>query len=191
MCLEYQTNESYFLIKYDDFFIGRKTFKCYKNKLLPVYAFPEYVYKKVSDCLLAGEVLAIEPNNQIQEVAFNFFTKDYNAIQKDFSNVAYLIKQEKLGFHADMFTDSIKESLLEKRISQDTYGIYFKNLPVIFCYDDIQAISTYGGVVVEKFNIPLSANFYQELGKKLGVESIIVKTNWLETLSFFKESLGL
>jgi hypothetical protein len=186
MCLEYQTKDDYFLIKNGCFYIGQKVFVCYQNKLISSCEHKPYNFTKKKN-RLNEEILEVEPNSQPQGIFFKFRVKFCDIPEEHLIQKTKIVK---LGFHVSMFSMIDGDNFMCKieTCFKETPIIF--HLPVVFTYDDIQAIDN-GSVVVEKFSILISDNFYIELGKKLNIESNIVETRWVETLKYLKENLNI
>lgn len=184
MCLTYQTNEKHFLVNYGFDFIGLKSFRILNKELVGLWQDNSYKCKKVFD---NGKIkkIEIEPNNQIQGVELAFYSLNSFGVVSKYSKV---VKQANLGYHAVFFTDFLANHLLKHYT--DNLSVIFDMMPIVFGYEDIQALNE-NNIVVEKFNIRLDIEFYARLAKKLNKDDSVSISQWLETLDFFKESLGL
>jgi len=183
MCLTYQTNEKHFLVNYGPDFIGLKSFRIVNKELVGLWQFNSYKCKKVFD---NGKIkkIEIEPDNQIQWVEFEFYClNSFNVISRYTKQ-----NQAMLGYHAVFFTDFLKNHLLKHHT--DNLSVIFDMMPIVFGYEDIQALNE-NNIVVEKFHIRLDIEFYTRLAKKLNKDGSVSISQWLKTLDFFNESLGL
>ena len=189
MCLTYQTNEKHFLVNYGPYFIGLKSFSIVNKELIGLWQYNSYKCKKVFD---NGKIkkIEIEPDNQIQGVELAFYSLNSYGVVSKYSKE---VKQANLGYYAVFFTDFLKNHLLKHytdNLSVIFESVIFDMMPIVFGYGDIQALNE-NNIVVEKFNIRLDIEFYTRLAKKLNKDDSVTINQWLETLSFFKESLGL
>ena len=188
MCLMVKTDEKHYLVSYGAYFIGLKKFRIIGKNLVSLYQYNDYKYQKIFNIESEAKEkvirIDIEPNNQIQGVEFEFYC--FNS----FNIVSRYTKQSQamLGYHAVLFTDFLKNHLLRR--FNDNISLIFDMMPIVFGYEDIQAID-HDSIVIEKFSIQFDISFYEALAKKLGIDDSVTINQWIETLSFFKESLGL
>jgi len=184
MCLTYKTNEKHFLVNYGLDFIGLKSFRILNKELIGLWQYNSYKCKKVFD---NGKIkkIEIEPDNQIQDVELAFYSLNSFGVVLKYSKE---VKQANLGYHAVFFTDFLANHLLKHYT--DNLSVIFDMMPIVFGYEDIQALNE-NNIVVEKFHIRLDIEFYARLAKKLNKDDSVSISQWLETLDFFKESLGL
>lgn len=183
-----KTDKKHYLVSYGAYYIALKKFRILNKKLVGCYQYNNYQYQKIFNIESEAKEkvirIDIEPNNQIQGVEFEFYClNSFNVISRYTKQ-----NQAMLGYHAVFFTDFLKNHLLKHYT--DNFSLVFDMMPVVFGYDDIQAISD-DSVVIEKFSIKLNYYFYGALAKKLGVDDSVTINQWIETLNFFKENLGL
>lgn len=184
MCLIYQTNDKHFLINYGSDYIGLKSFRVLNKQLVGLWQYNNYQVKKVFDNEKIKKI-EIEPNNQVQDVELAFYSLNSFGVMSKYTKET---KQANLGYHAIFFTDFLANHLLNHH--DDNISLIFEMIPIVFNHEDIQAINE-NSIVIEKFNIRLDTEFYAGLAKKLSKDDSVSISQWLETLSFFKESLGL
>lgn len=185
MCLTYQTNDKHFLVNYGSDYIGLKSFRVLNRQLVGLWRYDNYQVKKVFDNDKKIKKIEVEPNNQVQDIELAFYSLNSFGVMSKYTKET---RQANLGYHAIFFTDFLANHLLNHY--DDNLSLIFDMIPIVFNHADIQAISD-SIIVVEKFSIRLDIKFYSGLAKKLNKDDSVTISHWLETLSFFKESLGL